>query len=109
MMLGTRRAGVSEAANALQKAGVISYRRGHLTILNREGPDANSCVCYSIVKKEFARLLSGNNPTSRHERPRGLSAPSINSIQGTTSSPGESNILLPLKDNPHDLAPDVSG
>jgi CRP-like cAMP-binding protein len=59
-MLGTRRAGVSVSAGKLQKEGLISYKRGHVTIVDRKGLEAVSCECYPIVKKEFARLLSSN-------------------------------------------------
>ncbi|HVF50479.1 MAG TPA: Crp/Fnr family transcriptional regulator [Pyrinomonadaceae bacterium] len=59
-MLGTRRAGVTEAAGMLQQAGVIKYRRGHITILDRERLEAKSCECYPIVRKEFARLIGSN-------------------------------------------------
>jgi CRP-like cAMP-binding protein len=59
-MLGTRRAGVTEAACALQSAGMISYRRGHITIADRAGLEAASCECYPVVRQEFARLLGGN-------------------------------------------------
>jgi len=56
-MLGVRREGVTEAAGKLQQAGVISYRRGHITVLDRAGLEAQVCECYDVVKKEFARLL----------------------------------------------------
>jgi CRP-like cAMP-binding protein len=59
-MLGTRRAGVTEAAGQLQQSGLITYKRGHITILDRQGLEAASCECYQIVKKEFARLVGGN-------------------------------------------------
>ncbi len=56
-MLGVRREGVTEAAGKLQQAGVISYRRGHITVLDRAGLEVQVCECYAVVKKEFARLL----------------------------------------------------
>ncbi len=57
-MLGVRREGVTEAAGRLQEQGYISYRRGHITVLNRKGLETDVCECYAVVKKEFARLLS---------------------------------------------------
>ncbi len=57
-MLGVRREGVTEAAGRLQGYGYISYRRGHITVLDRKGLEADVCECYAVVKKEFARLLS---------------------------------------------------
>ncbi len=56
-MLGVRREGVTEAAGKLQQAGVISYRRGHITVLDRAGLESQVCECYAVVKNEFARLL----------------------------------------------------
>lgn len=56
-MLGVRRATVSEVAAALQKAGLISYYRGKITILDRKGLESASCECYQIVKQEYIRLL----------------------------------------------------
>ena len=57
-MLGVRREGVTEAAGKLQARGHISYRRGHITVLDRGGLESTTCECYGVVKKEFARLLS---------------------------------------------------
>jgi len=56
-MLGVRREGVTEAAGKLQKAGLIDYRRGQITVLNRPGLEARVCECYQVVKTEFDRLL----------------------------------------------------
>ena len=56
-MLGVRREGVTEAAGNVQKAGLITYRRGHITVHDRAGLEARACECYEVVKKEFDRLL----------------------------------------------------
>jgi CRP-like cAMP-binding protein len=56
-MLGVRREGVTEAALKLQKAGLIRYSRGHITVLNRKGLEKRTCECYAVVKKEYDRLL----------------------------------------------------
>jgi len=56
-MLGVRREGVTEGALKLQKAGLIRYSRGHITILDRAGLEARSCECYAVVKREYDRLL----------------------------------------------------
>jgi CRP-like cAMP-binding protein len=56
-MLGVRREGVTEAARALQETHCIRYARGHITVLNREELEKRSCECYTVVHREYARLL----------------------------------------------------
>ena len=56
-MLGVRREGVTEAAGRLQRAGLISYSRGKINVLDRSGLEQRSCECYAVVKKEYDRLL----------------------------------------------------
>lgn len=56
-MLGVRREGVTEGALKLQRAGLIRYSRGHITVLDRPGLEKRSCECYAVVKKEYDRLL----------------------------------------------------
>lgn len=55
-VLGVRREGVTAAAGALQRAGVIRYRRGHIEVLERAGLVTRVCECYGVVKQELARL-----------------------------------------------------
>jgi CRP-like cAMP-binding protein len=56
--LGVRREGVTAAAGRLQHLGVISYRRGQITVLNRRQLKKLSCECYAVLKKETDRLQS---------------------------------------------------
>ncbi len=57
-MLGVRREGVTEAAGKLQRAGLIRYTRGRITVLDRQRLEEAACECYAVVQKEFNRLLS---------------------------------------------------
>jgi CRP-like cAMP-binding protein len=58
LMLGVRRAGVTEAALVLQAEGYITYRRGHIQLLDKEGLEDFSCDCYAVVKTEFDLLTA---------------------------------------------------
>ncbi|MDP2065539.1 MAG: Crp/Fnr family transcriptional regulator [Burkholderiaceae bacterium] len=61
-MLGVRREGVTEAALKLQRAGLIRYSRGHITVLDRPGLERRTCECYGVVKTEYDRLLGASGP-----------------------------------------------
>lgn len=56
-MLGVRREGVTEAALKLQRAGIIRYSRGRISVVDRPRLEQRSCECYAVVRKEYDRLL----------------------------------------------------
>ncbi|HNO76115.1 helix-turn-helix domain-containing protein [Nitrosomonas mobilis] len=56
-MLGVRRSSITIAAEVLQKKKLISYNRGDISILDREGLEAASCECYDAIKGYYAKLL----------------------------------------------------
>jgi CRP-like cAMP-binding protein len=56
-MLGVRRQGVTESAGKLEREGLINYRRGLITVLDRPGLEKRACECYAVVKRETKRLL----------------------------------------------------
>jgi CRP-like cAMP-binding protein len=58
-LLGVRREGITEAAGRLHAAGLIAYRRGHVTVLDRAQLERRSCECYAVVTREYNRLLPG--------------------------------------------------
>lgn len=63
-MLGVRREGVTQAAGKLQEAGLLSYRRGRITVVDRAGLECRVCECYEVVKREYERLLP--EPSTGH-------------------------------------------
>ena len=58
LTLGTRRAGISEAASDFRKAGAIDYQRGHIQIVDRRGLESMACECYGIIRDEYERLYA---------------------------------------------------
>ena len=71
MMLGVRRAGVTVAAGALQRAGLIRYKHGRVTILDHDGLKKLSCECYGVSKREFDRLLHDTKAVSQRPKKGG--------------------------------------
>jgi CRP-like cAMP-binding protein len=63
-MLGVRRNTVSVEAHAVQEAGLIRYRRGHVTILNRDGLEECACECYSVIRAETDRMMGAAKTAS---------------------------------------------
>jgi CRP-like cAMP-binding protein len=68
MMLGVRRTTVTEVMSALQKEGLIRYRRGHVTVLDHDALRDRACECYDISKLEFDRLLGDTPLAPRTDR-----------------------------------------
>ena len=64
-MLGVRREGVSGASRTLQDLGIIRYRRGHISVLDRPGLERASCECYGDTRDDFARLFNGHSGSAR--------------------------------------------
>lgn len=64
VMLGVTRPSVSVAAKTLQNAGLITYRRGSITVVDREGLEESACPCYEQVRSEYSRLVPLRNGTS---------------------------------------------
>jgi CRP-like cAMP-binding protein len=88
-MLGVRREGVTEAAAKLHAAGLIDYRRGRITVLDRPKLEARACECYAVVKREYDRLLAEVTVHSARQRSARSSpiAPSIGPSSAVQSSP----------------------
>ncbi len=68
MMLGVRRTTVTDVMGNLQRAGLVRYRRGHVTILDREALQQRACECYEISKLEFDRLLGDTAVAPRTDK-----------------------------------------
>jgi CRP-like cAMP-binding protein len=68
MMLGVRRTTVTDVMGGLQKAGLIHYRRGHVTVLDEQALRQRTCECYGISKLEFDRLLGGTAVAPRTDK-----------------------------------------
>lgn len=68
MMLGVRRTSVTDVMGSLQKAGLVRYRRGHVSILNHEALQQRACECYDISKLEFDRLLGDTSSAPRTDK-----------------------------------------
>jgi CRP-like cAMP-binding protein len=65
-MLGSRRATVTLSAGILQAAGLISYHRGHVAILDREGLEGVACECYAVIKRQLDRVVAPPPETDGH-------------------------------------------
>jgi CRP-like cAMP-binding protein len=65
LVLGVRRVGITNAASSLQRRGLIHYRRGHITVVDRRGLKAASCVCYRADRVSYERLLGETPRTLR--------------------------------------------
>ncbi len=85
--LGVRREGITVTAGRLQQEGLISYRRGHITVIDREGIEIRACECYQTVKTELDRLLPCEDDnqvvatvTNRHSTPLSASLMNTNAL-----------------------------
>jgi CRP-like cAMP-binding protein len=56
-MLGVRRPSVSVVAGTLQNSGIISYTRGNITVVNRQGLEESACECYEIIREIVDRIF----------------------------------------------------
>jgi CRP-like cAMP-binding protein len=91
-ILGVRRESITSAAGKLQRAGVLSYRRGHITVVERLGLEAVVCECYGVVKHEFSRLRS--DAPRRQRRPAAAG-------HRDTNYPADQTTIRPASRNSH--------
>jgi CRP-like cAMP-binding protein len=80
-ILGVRRESITAAAGKLQRAGVLRYRRGHITVVERVGLEAVACECYTVVKNTYSRLRSDG--PRRHSHPTEDSYPEFSYVRKT--------------------------
>jgi hypothetical protein len=80
-ILGVRRESITTAAGKLQRAGALSYRRGHITVVERVGLEAVVCECYTVVKHAYSRLRC--DEPRRHSRPTEDSYPEFSDVRKT--------------------------
>ena len=86
-MLGVRRPSVTVAAGALQEAGLIHYKRGDVTVLDRAGLERASCECYRIVRDEYDHAIgAGRTMRAVRHRARAARHPTHSAVQGMASS-----------------------
>ncbi len=100
-LLGVRRETVTEAAGKLQTAGLITYSRGHITVLNRHGLESRSCECYRVAKSESMPmpepLADGPTPFSSRPNPANLRKLALLRLQDKPPLPrGEPSGFGPL-------------
>ncbi len=69
-VLGVRRESVTTTAFRMQKTGLIQYTRGRISVLDRTGLERSTCECYSVVRKEYERLLPGTGCVNDRDAPR---------------------------------------
>jgi hypothetical protein len=68
-ILGVRRESITAAAGKLQRAGVLSSRRGHITVIGRPGLEASACECYAMIRHEYGRLRAKSLPGTAVPKP----------------------------------------
>ncbi|MBC7983837.1 MAG: Crp/Fnr family transcriptional regulator [Candidatus Obscuribacterales bacterium] len=90
-LLGVRREGVTVAALKLQADGLIRYRRGHITVLDRPSLESRVCECYAVVKREYERLLPYEVSRTQELQPQ-YAASGFNSARGKQSTEWRSSL-----------------
>lgn len=86
LMLGVRRVGVTEAAGVFQQSGLIAYHRGELTVLDREGLEAEACSCYAADKQLHAELTGRKHESVTPGVARAGGQPRANGVGRVTSA-----------------------